>query len=116
MYCNNYVGLACVDGSCPMAIAEEYKERNIVISQWRFDVKKNIFEFAFVTVAFLYVLSGCYKLGFIPSMAFCIVTFFMLIFIYTIWFRYLRKIVRYFYVRFKKVWQNWREAFEKAQD
>lgn len=25
--CKNYLGLACVDGSCPIANAEEYEER-----------------------------------------------------------------------------------------
>lgn len=25
--CKNYVGVACVDGSCPIANAEEYEER-----------------------------------------------------------------------------------------
>lgn len=79
-------------------------------------MKKNIFEFAFLTVVFLFLLSGCYKLGFIPSMAFCIVTFFMLIFVYSIWFRFLRQIVRYFYVKAKKILENWQKAFERAQD
>ena len=27
MRCKNYVGVACVDGSCPMANMEEYEER-----------------------------------------------------------------------------------------
>lgn len=26
MYCKNYVGIACVDGSCPVALREEYAE------------------------------------------------------------------------------------------
>ena len=26
MQCKNYVGVACVNGSCPMALAEEYAE------------------------------------------------------------------------------------------
>lgn len=29
--CKNYVGVACVDGSCPMANSEEYEERCIPI-------------------------------------------------------------------------------------
>lgn len=27
--CKNYVGVACIDGSCPMARAEEYEEYNV---------------------------------------------------------------------------------------
>ena len=27
--CRGYVGLACIDGSCPMANAEEYEERGM---------------------------------------------------------------------------------------
>lgn len=26
MQCKNYVGVACINGSCPMALAEEYAE------------------------------------------------------------------------------------------
>ena len=29
--CQNYVGVACVDGSCPMAWQEEYEERCIPV-------------------------------------------------------------------------------------
>lgn len=29
--CQNYVGVACVDGSCPKAWQEEYEERGIPI-------------------------------------------------------------------------------------
>ena len=29
--CRNYVGVACVDGSCPMAKREEYEERCIPV-------------------------------------------------------------------------------------
>lgn len=28
-FCRNYVGVACVDGTCPMALREEYEERCI---------------------------------------------------------------------------------------
>lgn len=27
MRCRGYVGVACVDGTCPMALSEEYEER-----------------------------------------------------------------------------------------
>lgn len=26
MYCKSYVGVSCVDGSCPIALREEYEE------------------------------------------------------------------------------------------
>lgn len=29
--CKDYVGVACVDGSCPMALEEEYEERCIPV-------------------------------------------------------------------------------------
>lgn len=29
MRCKAYVGVACVDGTCPIALAEEYEERCI---------------------------------------------------------------------------------------
>lgn len=28
-YCTDYVGLSCVDGSCPIANADEYEERGM---------------------------------------------------------------------------------------
>ena len=31
MRCPAYVGVSCVDGSCPMALSEEYAERGIPI-------------------------------------------------------------------------------------
>lgn len=27
-YCSSYVGVSCIDGSCPVANAEEYEERD----------------------------------------------------------------------------------------
>lgn len=30
-HCRNYVGVACVDGTCPMAKQEEYEERCIPV-------------------------------------------------------------------------------------
>lgn len=27
--CNQYVGITCVDGNCPKALAEEYEERGM---------------------------------------------------------------------------------------
>lgn len=26
-FCEDYVGLACIDGSCPIALSDEYEER-----------------------------------------------------------------------------------------
>ena len=31
MQCNKYVGVACVDGTCPIANREEYEERCIPV-------------------------------------------------------------------------------------
>ena len=32
-YCSNYVGLSCIDGTCPVANAEEYEERGIPLTK-----------------------------------------------------------------------------------
>ena len=39
--CKQYVGVACVDGSCPMALSEEYEERGMDVPKsckdcWRY--------------------------------------------------------------------------------
>ncbi|MDO5434483.1 hypothetical protein [Eubacterium sp.] len=78
--------------------------------------KKVYIEFALLNVISIYLISGCYKLGFFTSAVFLTTMFLIQLCVYLVWFKFLRKGAKFIYEKIKNQIEKWKEAFKKAED